>query len=97
MGRGEVAPDVRRVLDGGHRLGGDALLLLAHKVGVQVGLGLTPGLVGLVHDVEGVQLLVLRVDAVGRKPAAQAVPAVVHERDGAQDVGFRRGARRFGP
>ena len=86
VGRGEVAPDVRRVLDGGHRLGGDALLLLAHKVGVQVGLGLTPGLVGLVHDVEGVQLLVLRVDAVGRKPAAQAVPAVVHERDGAQDV-----------
>ena len=86
VGRGEVAPDVRRVLDGGHRLGGDALLLLAHEVGVQVGLGLAPGLVGLVHDVEGVQLLVLRVDAVGRKPAAQAVGPVVHERDGAQDV-----------
>ena len=83
---GEVAPDVRRVLNGGDGLGGDALLLLAHEVGVQVGLGLAPGLIGLVHDVEGVQLLVLRVDAVGREAAAQAVGAVVHERDGTQDV-----------
>ena len=87
MGRHEVAPDVRRVLDGRVVFGGHPLLLLAQVVVLQVGFRGSSGLAALVHDMEGVQLGVVGIDAVCGEPAAKAVAAVAHERDGPQDVG----------
>ena len=44
----------------------------------------------VVEDVERIILLVLGVDAVGGKAPAQAVGAVVHERDALDDVRPRK-------
>ena len=84
-GHQEIAPDVRRVLYGAHVLGGNALLLLAHEVGVQVRLRLGSGLLALVHDVEGVEGPCIRGRCRMRQTRPPAVAAVVHQRDRLQD------------
>ena len=82
----EVAPDQRLVDDGGDLARGDLGQVHDVKVLLQKVLaGLARSGV-VVEDVEGVVVLVLRIDAVARKAAAQAVAPVVHGGDGAHDL-----------
>lgn len=86
MRRNEVAPDVGRILDAPHRFGGNALLLLADEVPIEIRFGFASRLFALVHDVERVEIPIRRVDAVCGEPATEAVAAIMHQCDGLQNV-----------
>ena len=76
--RHKEAPDQRLVGDGGGRPDGDALQMDDLHGLPQKGLAVLPGGAVLQEHVQGEEVLVFGVNAVGRKAAAQTVGAVVH-------------------
>ena len=86
QGLHKVPPNQGLILDFRRLAGGDFREVHHVEVLVDECLAHILSLLSLVKHVEGVEVLVLRVDAIGREAAAQAVGAVVHQGDGADDV-----------
>ena len=82
----EVAPGVGRVLDRLHRGGGNALLLFGKKMLVEIRFRIHARFMALIEHVERVEIGVFRIDAIRGEASAQAIAAIVHERDGLQNV-----------
>ena len=82
----EVAPGVGWVLDRLHRGGGNALLLFGEEMLVEIRFRIHARFMAFIEHVERVEIGVFRIDAIRGEASAQAIAAIVHERDGLQNV-----------
>ncbi len=80
--RGEVPPDDRLVRHGGQFARGDLGRIGDLEVAVEERLRLRLRALVVEKEMQGVKILIVRIDAVTGKTAAQAVGAVVHDGNG---------------
>ena len=82
----EVAPGVGRILDRLHRGGGNALLLFGKKMFVEIRFRIHACFMAFIKHVERIEVGIFWIDAIRGEASAQAIAAIVHERDGLQNV-----------
>lgn len=81
----EIALEHRRIGNGGNTPGRNLFLVLDEKVLLQVLLGQLQCQTAFVHEVKGIEVLEVGIDAVSGKTATKAVAPVMHEGDGLDD------------
>ena len=74
----EIAPDQGLIRNGGDGAGGNGLPFHQLQSGSDIRFALLPGLQAVIKEVQGKELLILRIDAISRKAAPQPVGPLVH-------------------